>query len=124
MDIKHRVEFGELQQIRDLPARIGELQLSPGLALVALALRTTIPLSILVLENRCAARGADCLRDRAECHDELAEPAAVDVRDFFEVEYDLVLTVGDFIADSLPKRSQGIACRDASHGVKYRDALR
>src|SRR5215468_12070274 len=103
MDFKDGVQLRELQQIRHLATRIGNLHLTPRLAVPALALRASIPLSILVLENGRAAGSADGLRNGSQRHNELAKSAAVDIRNVAHVQKDLMMAVGNFVANGLSK---------------------
>ena len=55
MNIENSVQLRELQQIRHLPAGIAQLELSPGLSLLAVALRANVPVAIFIFEDSSAA---------------------------------------------------------------------
>src|SRR5207244_206407 len=90
--VEHAMQFCELKQVRNLPAGIAELQLSPRFSLFTFALWTRIPIAVVVLKDRRATRRTDRLRNGAQRHDQFAQPAAIDVRNIFEIEQDFVVS--------------------------------
>src|SRR5437867_9405873 len=122
--IENSVQFGELEQVRDLPAGVAELHLTPCFPLFALTLRAGIPVSIFIFENRRATGRADCLRHGADGHDQLAETAAIDVRNIFQIEKDLMVPVRDFIADRLPESRDRVTGSNPSGKIYNKDSIR
>src|SRR5262249_55864555 len=86
----------------------------PRLSLPTLALRTRVPVAVVVFEHRSTALRADHLRDRTECHDQLSKTAAIDVRHVLEVQQNFRVSLRHFVTNSLSERSQRVACRDSS----------
>src|SRR5262245_29217780 len=99
MHVKNRVQLCEVQQIPDLAARVGELELSPGFPARAVALRTALPAAVVVPKQCGSTVGADGLSDRAEREHKFAQPAAIDIRNLLEVDENFIIAFGDFIAN-------------------------
>src|SRR4030095_15507000 len=114
MHIKHGIQLRELEQVHHLAPGIAQFQLPPRLSLPTLALRTRVPVAVVVFENRSAALPADHLRDRTERHDQLSKTAAIDVRHVLEVQQNFRVSLRHFVTNSLSERSQRVACRDSS----------
>ena len=123
MNVEDGIKLRELQQIGHLAAGIAQFELTPWLPVSALALWARIPVSLVIFENSGAAFGASRLCDSAERHDQFTETAAVDVRNVFEIQQDLVMALGHLIADGLTQCRKGIAGRDLTREIYDEDGV-
>ena len=109
MHIENGIQLRELQQVGYLAPRIAQLELAPWLAFRALALRTRVPITFLILEYSGSAFCTRSLSDGAERHDQFTETTAVDIGDIFEIEQDFVVPLGNLIPDRLAQHGERFA---------------
>ena len=109
MHIENGIQLRELQQVGHLAPRIAQFELAPWLAFGALALRTGVPITFLILEYSGSAFCTRRLSNGTERHDQFTETTAVDIGDVFEVEQDFVVPFGNLISDRLAQRGERLA---------------
>ena len=123
MNVEDGIKLRELQQIGHLAAGIAQFELTPWLPVSAFALWARVPVSLVIFENSGAAFGASRLCDSAERHDQFTETAAVDVRNVFEIQQDLVVALGHLIADSLAQCWKRISGCDLTREIYDEDGV-
>ena len=124
MHIENAVELRELKQVRNLSPGVAQFEFPPGFPVLAFTLRARIPVSLIILEDRRTARGADHLRHSAERHDQFAEAAAVDVRNIFQVEENFIVTLRNLVANGLPENAESIPGRNPSSQIHDEHRIR
>ena len=125
--VEDGVQLCKMQQIRDLPTGIGQLELAPRFPAGAVALMALLPLTLIVFEKCRSARGTDGLRDSAERKNQFPKAAAIHVRNFLEVDKDLVVSLCYFVANPIPELRQRVPRGDAAcerHDGHSRIAMR